>query len=59
MGPICRSCYLASLTPDERDRATAEPLTSTIHLCADHQTAEDRLLARIDWSKVYLIGGDR
>jgi hypothetical protein len=40
--PTCRSCYAATLTPDERDRFNAEPVTSCIYLCPTHQEAIDR-----------------
>ena len=40
--PACRSCYAATLTPDERDRFNAEPVTSCVYLCPEHAEAIDK-----------------
>lgn len=43
--PTCRACYAATLTDAERERFNAEPVTSCVFLCADHQRAMDDALA--------------
>lgn len=45
--PTCRACYAATLTPDERARLTAEPMTSCVYLCPRHQHAMDEALSRL------------
>jgi hypothetical protein len=42
--PTCRACYAATLTPDERQRFYAEPVTSCIYWCADHERAMEDVL---------------
>lgn len=48
--PRCRACYAATLSPDERDRFNAEPVTSCIYLCPGHQAALDERLARLNFA---------
>lgn len=45
--PTCRACYAATLTPDERDRLVAEPVTSGVYLCPRHQHAINEALSRL------------
>jgi hypothetical protein len=40
----CRACYAATLTPAERERFYAEPVTSCIYWCDDHQRAMDEVV---------------
>jgi hypothetical protein len=40
----CRACYAAALTPAERERFYAEPVTSCIYWCDDHQREMERVL---------------
>jgi hypothetical protein len=42
--PTCRGCYAATLTPVQRERFYAEPITSCIYWCDDHQRAMDEVL---------------
>ena len=42
--PVCRACYAATLTDAQRERFYAEPVTSCIYWCDDHQRAMDRVL---------------
>jgi hypothetical protein len=35
--PLCRACYMSTLTKDERDRFNAEPVTMPIFFCAEHE----------------------
>lgn len=46
-GPTCRSCYAATLTDDQRERFNAEPVTTSVYLCDDHQRAMDAVLANM------------
>lgn len=45
---LCRSCYLESLSGDERNRAIAERPTGVIHLCPEHQAISDAFMATLD-----------
>lgn len=45
--PTCRTCYLASLPDADRQRIAAEPVTSTVYLCPEHQAQMDSLLDRL------------
>ena len=49
----CRVCYAKSLTPDECDRFYAEPVTSTIYLCPEHQAQYDDVIkeAGLVWER--------
>jgi hypothetical protein len=42
--PTCRACYAATLGEAERQRFYAEPVTSCIYWCPDHQRAMDAAL---------------
>lgn len=42
--PTCRGCYAATLTPAMRERFYAEPVTSCIYWCNEHQRAMDEVL---------------
>lgn len=42
--PICRVCYASTLSRDELDRFTYEPVTNCIYLCPDHQRAASAML---------------
>ena len=42
--PTCRACYAATLTPSQRERFYAEPVTSCIYWCDDHHRAMDAVL---------------
>lgn len=46
-GPTCRSCYAATLTDDQRERFNADPITTSIYLCPEHQRAMDTVLANM------------
>lgn len=48
----CRRCYAETLTPAERERFYAEPVTTCVYLCPEHQAAYERVADLIDWSKV-------
>lgn len=50
--PTCRRCYAETLTQGERERFYAEPVTSCVYLCPEHQVAYDRIAASIDWSVI-------
>lgn len=43
--PVCSTCYAETLPPDQRARFNAEPVTSCIYLCGEHQRAVDDLFA--------------
>lgn len=45
--PVCRVCWLATLTPDERQRVAQEAVVSCIYLCPDHQNAMDSILVQL------------
>ena len=44
MTPTCRACYAATLTPDQRERFYAEPVTSCIYWCPEHQRLMDEVV---------------
>lgn len=41
----CRTCWLGELPASERDRVAAEPIMSSVYLCAEHQADWDRMVA--------------
>lgn len=52
--PRCRDCYLATLSPDERQHRLQEVPRphemTTVFLCPEHQAKEDEMLTRFkDW----------
>lgn len=42
--PTCCACYAATLNDGERERFYAEPVTTSIYWCPDHQRAMDDVL---------------
>lgn len=42
--PTCRSCYAATLTDEQRERFYAEPVTSCVHFCDEHQLPQIQLI---------------
>ena len=50
--PVCRGCYAATLTPEQRERFYAEPVTSCIHWCDDHRRAMDEALENLPQIKM-------
>jgi hypothetical protein len=45
--PTCRACYAATLTPDQRERFNAEPVTSCVYLCPEHDVMNERVAAML------------
>lgn len=54
--PTCRTCYVGTLTKDERDRFLAEPVTSSIYYCEMHAQAVNNLLDSFNWDHVVIHG---
>ncbi len=45
--PTCRACYAKTLTESERERFYAEPVTSCIFWCDEHQRAMDAVISSL------------
>jgi hypothetical protein len=41
----CRACWMKTLTPAMRDQVAAEPVTTPVFLCDEHQAAYDEVLS--------------
>lgn len=50
--PVCRACYAATLTPDERDRLNSEEVTGCVYYCPEHQGVLDNYMKEMDLWKV-------
>ncbi len=54
--PTCRTCYLSTLSKDERDRFLAEPVVGTIYYCPEHERVFNNLLDSFNWDHVVIHG---